>query len=411
MPKGRLAAGLAFALAVLGPALPAAEVVPDTKPFEIVRPIEGWARYGNFSDYYYQAATVTSLGAQGYAVGWETYVYHCCDYDIAGFSSGLRLLADGRNAESFDPTTWLDLEDGWAQELSFANLGRGRFVSVASASAYDEFLVFFRRFAAGRKPIDPESVDLGAASSASEPHVAANGGGLFVITWNAIFDDESVQKMAQVFGADGQPVTAAIAVTGRVSVPGALWNYGWTEPLVGMDADGNFVVLSTDGGTWGQRFDRTGRPLGERFWIGGADPLAMVMAPTGEFVVAWRAPVQPGVMLLSRFTADGRRTGPLVRLAWSLTTPAMALDRSGRVALFWIDARHQLSLAVFDSSLALIGPVIHASGASPDTYERMHGGVAFGDDGRILTVWLGRCWGRHRAQDSVIGRFWKVRSN
>lgn len=138
----------------------------------------------------------------------------------------------------------------------------------------------------------------------------------------------------------------------------------------------------------------------------------MAMAPSGEFVVAWKAPFREQVMLLSRFTADGRRTGAMARLASRGLNPAIALDRTGRVALFWIDGRRP-ALAVFDASLTRLGPVVFDPPASRNVYagdleDFPPGvGVAFGDDGRILTVWVGP---RGRgARDSIVGRFWRIR--
>jgi hypothetical protein len=117
-------------------------------------------------------------------------------------------------------------------------------------------------------------------------------------------------------------------------------------------------------------------------------------------------------MLLSRFTADGQRMGPLVRLSYRGTDPALAMDhRSGRVAIFWVDDRRRPALAVFDASLRLLGPVVLDPPASHASYVPWWGysgvGVAFGDDGRILTVWVGP---RGRGvKDSILGRFWRVR--
>jgi hypothetical protein len=379
---------------------------------------------------------VTSLGKQGFAVGWEDIweSFHSQCYN-ASPASGVRLVGSGNRlspVEQLEPTTLVDVEDGSAWDLSFANLGEGRFVSVACTSEYwQEFGwtagVWYRRFAAGQPAPDPDSVRLGDTWLAPwevGPRVASDGSGLFVIAWSRERYDEHLggwvwQKMAQVFGADGGPVSPEIAVTEPMAAVHCC-DDPLVGPEVGMAADGTFVVLWTDLRTQfhllrGQRFDRTGNPLGEPFAIGtqgkSSGRPAMAMAPSGDFVVAWPSRVRSSdEILVSRFAADGERVSPVARLAGGGSDPAIALDRSGRVAVSWIDARGT-ALAVFNAAMKQLGPAVYdpssvpgdpySEGANPRT------SVAFGEDGRILTVWVGH-WGSW-VRDSVLGRFWRVR--
>jgi len=164
---------------------------------------------------------------------------------------------------------------------------------------------------------------------------------------------------------------------------------------------------AADPGIQGRRFDPAGQPLDEPFRLGGGGgAVNLAMLPSGEFVAAWQAPMRTGVTLLSRFTAAGRKTGALVRVAGQ--DARLAIDRSGRVALFWLD-RNRAALQVFDASLARLSPVLldpPVTTAVPR--HSTHGGVAFADDGRILTVWVGPR-GR-KAPDSILGRIWQVRA-
>ena len=45
--------------------------------------------------------------------------------------------------------------------------------------------------------------------------------------------------------------------------------------------------------------------------------------------------------------------------------------------------------------------------ASPDPWPFLRQGVAFADDGRILTVWVGPSTRGKR--NAILGRFWRVR--
>jgi hypothetical protein len=84
----------------------------------------------------------------------------------------------------------------------------------------------------------------------------------------------------------------------------------------------------------------------------------------------------------------------------------MAADRSGRVALFWNQGR-RMALRVFDASLTPLGPTLFEPPASPSPVTPYTaGGVAFAEDGRILTVWVSP---RGRGVSaSILGRFWRV---
>ena len=421
-----------LALLLLAPQLLAAVVVPDSAKFVISLPdpVVYCGRYHNLT------ATVASLGKQGFAVGWENAweEFHSGCYEASPVS-GARLVGAGnrlRIAQRFEPTTSVDVEDGSAWDLSFANLGGGRFVSVASVSEYwEEFGwtvgVWYRRFAAGQTAPDAESVRLGniwLTHWEVAPRIASGGDGLFVLAWSRARHDEQSQvwtwqKMAQVFGADGGPVSPEIAVTEPMA-SSSCCDDPLVGPEVGMAADGTFVVLWTDlrfplNPLQGRRFDRAGNPLGEIFGIGtqgsNSGRPAMAMAPSGGFVVAWPSSVSSSeTILVSRFTVDGERVGHPVALLASGGDPAVALDRSGRVAVSWIDVQGT-ALAVFNASLKRLGPVVYDPSSMPaDPYregENPRSSVAFGDDGRILTVWVGH-WGTW-VRDSVIARFWRAR--
>jgi hypothetical protein len=403
-----LFARLALALVLLAPGLLAAEVVPDSQPFEIAKP-EPPPTQG--SRYDYVDTTTITLGSYGFAVGWTADFQPGDPHDFeraSGFAAIRRVLPDGQPAErSYAGFAGFD---GDLIGPVMVRIGERRFVTAWWEGSDAGPLVWFRRFRAGDRTLDAEAIGLRGESPYQGydccPSIASDGKGRFVIAWwrsgYGLLENrpELEKNIAQVFGPDGLPVTPEITVTApplKVSVG---------RPLAGMDAAGNVTVLWTEGGeTWGRRFDRDGRPFGERFRMPGRDLLAMAVRPSGEMIVAWTAPLHANVVLLSRFTADGRRVGPLVRVARSSYSldPVMAVDRKGRVALFWRDDPGP-ALAVFDSSLARLGQVALDV---PVADFWTGGGVAFGEDGRILTTWVGP-W-KNQGRDSILGQFWKVR--
>lgn len=409
MARKSLFIPFAIALALLAPGLLQGEVVPVTRQIEIMPP-----SISPFATYTYRAATAVDLGAAGFAVGWDLYINPDDPESVKGVTAGRQVLRGGRTGETFYASTDIEVP-GWATDLSMAPIGNtGRFVAAWSQGFDFGGDIWFMRLENGYLSVDPLAVRVTERIDGRldcNPSVAANDSGQVVIVWKRgpryAFDHEqekNAQMLAQVFGPGGQPLTPEIAVTEPVPATPATWDCWNDDPkrtAVGMDAAGNFAVVLPDG--WGQRFSPTGQPLGERFRIGGnGDFMELAMLPSGEFVAVWKAPVQKGMVLLSRFTPEGRRTGPLVRVASE--RPAMAVDSSGRVALFWRAGR-KVTLQVFNASLARMSPLLFDAPVTASPFFRE--AVAFADDGRILTVWAGP----HgpEAQDSILGRIWRVR--
>jgi hypothetical protein len=408
MARKSLFVPFAIALALLGPGLLAGEVVPVTRQIEIMPP----PSLSPFSVDTYSAATAVDLGAAGFAVGWDRFINPADPESIKGVTEGRQVLRGGRTGGTFYASTGIEVP-GWAEDISMAPIGNtGRFVAVWAQGFDFGGDVWFMRFENGYHPVDPEAVRVAERIDGRldcNPRVAANGDGQFVIVWKRGprygwgGEEKNEQMLAQVFGPDGQPLSAEISVTEPVPAPDS-WDCRNDDPhrtAVGMDAAGNFVVVLPGG--WGQRFSPTGQSLGDRFRIGGLGEFTeLAMLPSGEFVVVWKAPAQKGMVLLSRFTPEGRRTGPLVRVASA--QPAMAIDDSGRVALFWRTGR-KVALQAFNASLARMSPVLFDSPATTSYFARE--GVAFAEDGRILTVWMGPRGSK--AADSILGRIWRVR--
>jgi len=406
-----------FALALLLPSLLAAEVVPATRQLELMPPPPA----SPFDAPSYATATAVDLGATGFAVGWDLEVNPIDSESVKGVTEGRQVLRGGRPAGTFEASTDVFIP-GRAQDISLAPIGKtGRFVAVWSQ--LDDFFsggVWFRRFENGYQPLDHNSFQITEVidgRSNCNPRIAANESGRFVIVWKRgpsyqggdQGKETTSRILARVFGPGGQPLTPEIAVTEPVPASTACTEDA-DHPEVGMDAAGNFVVLwageAAGPGIWGQRFDLLGQPLGDRFRVGGrGGAVNLAMLPSGEFVAAWQAPMETGVTLLSRFTAEGQRVGELARVICG-DARAMSIDRSGRVALFWFD-RNRAALQVFDASLVRLSRVLldpPVTTAVPRYYT--HGGVAFADDGRILTVWVGPRGSK--VPDSILGRIWRI---
>jgi hypothetical protein len=401
----------------------AAQPVAVSRQIEIAAPKP--ADSPTLKSFYYDP-TVVSLGPAGYAVAWATD-FATTDPHEPNLSTpvveGKAFDLSGRQLGQFTASTEVTGTAG-VTGPALARIGTDRFVSVYCQPRDLGADLWFRRFRSSTTAaLDTQSVLMGLQPELQADcgsAIASNGRGRFVVAWMRTYYDSqglptSWSPFFQIFAASGAPLTSMI----RASAPVA----GTTlaEPAVGMDPAGNvtlvwYGVRGAKTGLWMRRFDATGVPTGDlRLLTTVNSKVAIVVEPDGDFVASWSSPILFGArqsLLLRRFGTDGIAKGPAVEIfqqGAGVYEPAMARDRSGNLAVFWIAGQGTAALALFDAKLAPIGPVAFDGPAAPAVPhgQSTRGGVAFGDDGRILTVWLRPHY--PQARDSVLGQLWEIR--
>ncbi len=180
------------------------------------------------------------------------------------------------------------------------------------------------------------------------PAVAIDGDGDFVVVWASSGQDTSN------FGVYGQLYNrAGVAQGSEFRVNSTIAN-SQTDPFVAMDADGDFVVTWTstgqDGGNdgvYGQRYNAAGVAQGSEFRVnsttaGNQRLSSVAMDAAGNFVVAWASDLQDGSsfgIYFQRFNAAGVAQGNELRAntttADNQTNPAVAMDADGDFAIAW----------------------------------------------------------------------------
>ena len=203
--------------------------------------------------------------------------------------------------------------------------------------------VFVRRFDAGGEPrgsaqrVDTTDGDQGPAS------VAADADGDFVVAW------ESHNSTALPNGVYARLYTGAGAPRGEPFLVAAEDRF--STPAVGMEDDGNFVVVWKAGDVLGRRFSAAGEPRGDQFLVDTA-PLdewvdmtpAVAMDGDGDFVVTWGRygyGYDQGFdgVFARRFGASGAARGDEFKVntgdVTEETSPAVAMDDDGDFAIAW----------------------------------------------------------------------------
>jgi hypothetical protein len=184
-------------------------------------------------------------------------------------------------------------------------------------------------------PAGPEfRVNTTTAGDQVTGRVAMDADGNFVVAWRGD-DGSGFGVFAQRFDVAGVPQGPEF----RVNTTTQNSQEGYS---VAMDADGDFVVvwqsLGQDGGSWGtygQRYNAAGQPLGSEFLVntvtdGSQLAASVAMDASGDFVVVWQqGGGGEGGIFAQRYNSAGERVGD----EFPVNTTTAANQNRARVAM------------------------------------------------------------------------------
>lgn len=165
----------------------------------------------------------------------------------------------------------------WAAP-SVAGDPSGAFVVVwpgVASSQHSLIDVFGRRFNASGVPLGAEfRVNTYTTEGQGEAVVAADASGRFVVAW---ISQESPARFVKVqrFAADGSPQGPEFQAQ-----PGTTYAFQ-SEPALAMDGAGNFVIVwKESANVAGQRFSASGVPIGSTFQVTTSTPVFSYSPPS-----------------------------------------------------------------------------------------------------------------------------------
>lgn len=191
--------------------------------------------------------------------------------------------------------------------------------------------------------------------------------------------------------------------------------YSLGIPALSMDQTGNFCIC-----WWGwyedslgqgkphiyaRRFDSSGQPLGEMFYAdddsavpyrGSYFPLALAMAPDGDFVIGWVdkrfGDDLRNDIYVQLFTSSGERVGSNRRVTDATDAArdplSVAMDSDGSFLICWDNKRHQdhdIYAQRFNSLGQKIGPNFRVNDST--VYDQEAPVIAVGGQGNYLIAW------------------------
>lgn len=242
------------------------------------------------------------------------------------------------------------------------------------------------------------------------PALAGNSKGGFAFAWaeEAREQPERVTYRLQAFGTDGEPAGPIVPLGPPVSST----LQAAAKPDLGIDWAGRTVAVWPDGSgsLVVRRFRENGAPRGNAFRVGrGSGAAAVAISPDGGFVVAWsRAAARGRQVLLRGFDAGGRPLGlpRVVARTDGFASPALRLDRSGRVVLFWADGTNRWVGRLFTPIFELLGGEVYVGRlAGREQGTDPYAGLAVLGN-RVFTVWSPTVGGG--ASQPILGRYFAI---
>jgi hypothetical protein len=278
--------------------------------------------------------------------------------------------------------------------------------------------IYAQRYDAGGAPVGGEfRVNAYTTQDQSQPAVASDAAGRFVVTWRRWSDGHYWGIFGQRFSSTGSPVGLEFLVNSHTTGQQG-------RPSVAADASGNFVAAwnspEQDGmfaSVAARRFDASGAALGADFVVNafttsGQGHPRVASAPDGAFVVVWTGAGSGddyGVFA-RRYDSSGSAIGGDFRVNDYTTNlqraPSVALDGDGAFVVSWESYsqdghRWGVFARRFDPSGNAIGREMRVNAFTPG--DQATPSVSVGGDGAFVFAWSGL--GLEGGFNTIWGRF------
>lgn len=233
--------------------------------------------------------------------------------------------------------------------------------------------VFGRRYDFAGVPQGSEfQVNTTTTSFQRHAVAAMDADGNFVIAWESVNQDEGGAGIfARRYDSDGTPVSGEFQVN--------TYTVNWqSDPAIAMNPDGDFVIawqsLYQDGddyGVYAQRFNAAGAPQGTEFRVNthtSDDQMqpTVAMEADGDFIIAWESYDQDGDsygVYAQRYSVGGATVGSEFNVntqtAGSQFAPSVAVDALGNFVFTWTNSvagENEGDIYARNFWLAAVGP-------------------------------------------------------
>jgi hypothetical protein len=247
-------------------------------------------------------------------------------------------------------------------------------------------------------------VNTETTGSQSNPAIAMDADGDFVVTWEGPYQDGDGNGIyAQRYNASGSPQGSEFRVNTYTS-------NNQNNPAVAMDTDGDFVVIwqsyhdESGRGVYAQRYNASGSPQGSEFRVNtytsnNQERPAVAMDSDGDFVVTWSSYGQDNSrtgIYAKRYNASGVVQGSEFRVntytSSYQSSPAVAMDAAGDFVITWQSEQDGDDYGIYAQRYSATGAV-QGSEFQVNTYTSFYqsnSAVAMDADGDFVVTWQSR---------------------
>lgn len=297
----------------------------------------------------------------------------------------------------------------------------GDFVVVWQSDHGGDWDIYGQRFDATGQPQGSEFlVNTTTSASQSEPDVAMDDDGDFVVTWFCRSTDD---VLAQRFDTTGTPLGSEIVVNSSVLLDSGV------SASVAMDADGDFVVAwntyapSEEADIFARRFDADGQPKDaadvrvNATTSTGRIATSVSMDSDGDFVVAWNSSESyydpAGNIFARRFDETTESWAAEFEVNDPTSAhqhdPSVAVDDDGDFVIAWLSADysgygsdHNVKIRRYDSTGAAQGSEFQAN--EIEAADSIHARVTVDADGDFVVVWESSYWNDGEREFAIVAR-------
>ncbi|MGB3496061.1 MAG: hypothetical protein WBA57_25250, partial [Elainellaceae cyanobacterium] len=233
----------------------------------------------------------------------------------------------------------------------------------------------------------------------NDSNIAVDAQGNYVVVWESDDPDSGNGGIfAQRYDRFGTAIGGEIEIAADAT-------RDESDPVVGMDANGNFVVTwSDDGGgdddVRARRFDSDGNALGDTFLVntetaGNQDTPNIAMNANGQFVITWESFGQDGDsngVFAQVYDAAGNLVGGEIAVNnitnGSQGDPVVGIDDSGNFVIAWEDESTdsaEINARRFDSAGNPIGDSFVVNTTTDEDQSTPE--IAMNADGEFVITW------------------------
>jgi hypothetical protein len=323
---------------------------------------------------------VSSDAGGNFVVVWvDRYTYYVTSVSARRFTS-----SGAPNGEQFQVSTYTTAHESAPEVSADAD---GDFVVVWQESSGEVSHVKGKRFTSA----GVEQFELVDRPFTSEPAVGSQSNGDFVVVWRDFYAGYAT-VFGQRYDSAGNTLGTEFQVNSYTDPRSQ------SNPAVAVDADGAFVVVwenlrpSASNYIVGQRFASSGDAVGERFQIsdyttGSFESEPRVSSdPSGNFVVVWDE-VVPDVtdyVHAHGFANDGQEAFPDTTIAEG-GVPDVVVTGDGTFVITWSDVYGNIAGERFDSAGSALGSEFTVNAYT--TSSQFASRVAADPSGHFVVVW------------------------